>query len=182
MIKALTKKIEYMASKNKIVYKLSSLYYKNIVKNEAKLADINQNDNVLFIGGGPCPFSAILLHKYTGAKITIIDNDCGCINCAKKAVKKAGYEDNIKILHADGEDFLPNQFTAVFIAAQVSPVEKVFNYVKCACKKGVKILVRLPKQSIEKLYNNIDRNIFALCPRTTHAKSKNLECTVLYVS
>ena len=63
----ITQQIEYWAAANPLVYQLAALYYKDIIRREITLAQIGPSDHVLCIGGGPCPFSAILLHQFTGA-------------------------------------------------------------------------------------------------------------------
>ena len=87
LIQRTTKKLECLAARNKVVYNVLALYYKRIVNKEIRLADINENDRILCVGGGPCPFSGILLHEHTKAHVTIIDNDECCVEVSKQLVR-----------------------------------------------------------------------------------------------
>lgn len=53
LIPFVTKELEKVFSKSTMLVKLYSAFYKNIVKKEVKLAKINNNDSILFIGEAP---------------------------------------------------------------------------------------------------------------------------------
>ena len=90
-----------------------------LVKREARLADIREGDRVLCIGGGICPYTAILLHKYTGAHITVIDNNRSCVEKARKFVNRLGL-DKIKILPGDGRDICCHGYPVIHLAMQIA--------------------------------------------------------------
>jgi len=87
LITSLTQKVEWLANQSRLFYHCIALYYKNIIKREVRLANITPNDNILCIGGGPCPYTAIMLHQLTGAKVTVIDNNKHCVKSALFAAK-----------------------------------------------------------------------------------------------
>lgn len=176
-----TKLLEKFAAKNVIIYRALSLYYKKLVKKEASLANINSSDNVLCIGGGPCPFSGILLHEYTGAHVTIIDKDESCVHIAKGLVKNLGYTDKITILHSDGNDISPQDYTIIHMAVQVNPIEQVFSNLKQGCSLGAKILVRLPKEALTNFYSLNDRDIFMSNNKRTYHRWRNIGSTALFI-
>ncbi|MGI6577376.1 MAG: SAM-dependent methyltransferase [Eubacteriales bacterium] len=176
-----TKVLERVAAKNGSIYRAISLYYKRLVKAEVALADIRPTDRVLCIGGGPCPFSGILLHECTGAHVTIIDNDDHCVRVARNLIRKLDYEDSIDILHTDGNEISPENYNVIHMAVQVSPIEKVFSHIKQGCRQGAKILVRLPKKGLSKLYSIGDRSTFHACSRKVFHNWRNVESTALFI-
>ena len=122
-----TRIIEGMARKNCIIYKTILLYYKRLVKDEVELADIKSSDKVLCIGGGQCPFSGILLHEYTGAKVTIVDCDDYCVQVSRELIQILGYERDIDILHMDGKEVPLQDYDVIHTAVQVKPMDQVFH-------------------------------------------------------
>lgn len=181
LIQRTTTKLECLAARNKVVYNVLALYYKRIVNKEIRLADINENDRILCVGGGPCPFSGILLHEHTKAHVTIIDNDECCVEVSKQLVRKLGYEDSIKIYHGDGSDICPEDYTVIHMAVQVSPLDKVFSCMKQKCKLGSKILVRIPKKHLSHTYNVHDLTVFnAFNSRANHL-FRNIDSTALFI-
>ena len=177
----ITKILERFAAKHPFIYRMISLYYKRLVKEEIALANIQSTDRVLCIGGGPCPFSGILLHEYTGAHVTIIDNDVRCVRISRELIRKLGYADSIDILYSDGNDISPEDYNVIHMAVQVSPMEQVFCHLKQGCRFGSKILVRLPKQRLTNFYSISDRSVFhACCGRVVH-NWRNIDSTALFI-
>lgn len=181
IIPKITGFLERLAAKNTSVYRTISQYYKSLVKDEVALANIKSTDKVLFIGGGQCPFSGILLHEYTGARVTIIDNDDYCVRMSRELIQDLGYSDVIDVLHSDGKDISPEDYSVIHIAVQVSPMEQVFSNLKKGCSKGAKILVRLPKRTLTKFYSINDTSVFNnYCGRVIH-NWKNVGSTALFI-
>jgi len=179
-ITSVTQRIEYIAAKNSVIYKMAELYYKDVVQKEVELASILQDDRVLCIGGGACPLSAILLHRLTGAKITVIDNDRACVLASRRAINRLGYADSIEILHGDGDAIDPCKFSVVHFAMQVCPLEQVFRAVENRLSSGARILVRRPRHRIKGLYSSMDSEPLRSCARITHKHLRNLGETILY--
>ena len=182
---SITQVFEKFASKSVHFYKLISIYYRSIIRREIALAGISSADHVLFIGGGPCPCSAIMIHEITGARVTVVDYDVECINCSHKLICMLGYEKSIQIICKHGcemESFESSPYTIVLMAAQVDPVDEVFSHIKTKCSNGTKILIRLPKNKLKNRYHSaVHRDLFEKFPRTLHASINNLESTSLYV-
>ncbi|NLK27989.1 MAG: hypothetical protein GX306_06565 [Clostridiales bacterium] len=176
-----TKVLERLAAKNTPIYRTLSLYYKKLVREEVTLANIQATDKVLCIGGGPCPFSGILLHEYTGAHVTIIDNDECCVCIAKGLIEKLGYSDSITVLHSDGNNISPEDYSVIHMAVQVSPMEKVFCHLRQGCRMGAKILVRLPKKTLSNLYSINDLSVFQSCSGKAVHSWRNVDSTALFI-
>ena len=150
-ITKLTQLIELLATKSWLAYYSVAAYYRMLVKREASLAGINENDKVLCIGGGICPYTAILLHKYTKAHITVIDNNLECVEKSKKFINRLGL-DKINILFGDGEDICCHGYTVIHLAMQISPKELVLNEILQKAQPGTRVLIRKPKKGVDRLY------------------------------
>jgi len=168
-IKRLTYKIENRAAKAGLFYRLASQYYKDVIEKEVVLAGITANDNVLCIGGGMCPFSAILIHQLTGAKVTVIDNNSMCIPKARHIIKCLGLSKYVNVICSDGRDFDYREYSVIHLALQVSPMDKVFAQVKEKAAPGTRLLMRRPKKYFR------DKQ-----PYITH-KTRNIGSTMLHI-
>jgi trans-aconitate methyltransferase len=181
-IVSLTQKIEYWAAANPLVFRLAALYYQDIIRKEAELARITRDDHVLCIGGGPCPFSAILLHQLTGARITVIDNDQRCIEPARQVLSRMGLDSKVEILCQDGCAIDIHGYTVIHLAAQLSPMDQILSKIKEQAQPGTRLLIRTPKCRLASLYCQscacIDRSG---CQAVYHKKTRNLDSTLLYV-
>ncbi|MCL2387205.1 MAG: class I SAM-dependent methyltransferase [Defluviitaleaceae bacterium] len=178
-ITALTRKIEEWTSESEVVYKIAERYYQDVIQKEVVLANITSGDQILCIGGGICPFSAILLHRLTGAKVTVIDNNSACVKKARQVITRMGIENAVKVLCEDGRCVDVSKYTVVHFALQVFPMECVFSHIESRVVAGTKLLVRQPKRQVEKLYNQLPKPL-QYCPLTTHS-ARNIGCTLLYV-
>jgi len=178
-----TRKIEYAAAKSKLFYWIVSQYYRNVIKNEIDLANITNDDHILCIGGGFCPFSAILFHKITGAKVTVIDNCKECVREARHIIDRLGLGDHIRTVWQDGGnmEFSLSEFSVVHFALQVFPMDSVFPQVKKHVVPGTKLLVRRPKKTFEKMYSELSGSLLNCCRHITHQKACNIGSTLLYI-
>ncbi|MCL2222158.1 MAG: hypothetical protein FWC20_08050 [Oscillospiraceae bacterium] len=182
LITLATQKIEERAAAVGIIYQLVASYYKRVISREIDLAEISGDDNVLFIGGGICPLSAILIHQSTGAMVTVVDNDLDCVGKAALVVERLGLCDKIKVLYADGgdRDFLLDGYTVIHLALQVTPVEKVFAELKRRVSPGVKLLVRRPKDKLCALYCDLSAKTLNSCNCVIHPGASNIGSTFMY--
>jgi len=177
-----TRKIECRAVKSQAVYQLASQYYRNVIQKEIGLAGITENDHILCIGGGICPFSAILFQQATGAKVTVIDNNIACIPQAQQVIERLGLGEHVRVFCQDGGSAeLPlSEYSVVHFALQVSPMERVFSQVERRVAHGTRLLVRRPKSRLSGLYSRLPGFAMARCPHITH-KARNIGSTLLYV-
>ncbi|MCL2187482.1 MAG: hypothetical protein FWC16_06925 [Defluviitaleaceae bacterium] len=180
----LTQKIEAWAARNSAVYKLAEGYYRDVVQKEVALANINEGDHILCIGGGFCPFSAILLHRETGARVTVIDNCNDCVLLAQQMIRRMGLEKFIHVRLQDGASTPIGDYTVVHFALQVFPMECVFNHVKSQAAPGTRFLIRRPKDGLRSLYSKISNKVKHMlnqCPFAVHNNARNIGKTLLYV-
>ncbi|MCL2170522.1 MAG: hypothetical protein FWB71_00095 [Defluviitaleaceae bacterium] len=155
-ITKLTHKIETLAVRNPLIYRIAARYYTKIIQKEISLAGITENDRILCIGGGICPFSAIMLHQATGARVTVIDNQSACIPHARKVIKRLGISESVHVMCQDGccANLSLENFNIIHFAVQITPMESVFANAERLALAGTKFLVRQPKNSVNKLVGN----------------------------
>ena len=179
----LTQKIEYLASRSKLIYWAASLYYRNVIQGEIDLANITRDDHILCIGGGICPFSAILFHQITGAKVTVIDNCEDCIEEAQQVIARLGLSEYVHAVWQDGgnREFSFSDFSVVHFALQVFPMEGIVSNVKKQILPGTKLLVRRPKKCLSIMYSQLSGSSLACCRYITHQKACNIGSTLLYI-
>jgi D-arabinose 1-dehydrogenase-like Zn-dependent alcohol dehydrogenase len=125
-----------------------SLYYEKRVGMELEAASISYGDRALCIGGGPCPFTAVYIHKFTGAHVTAIDNKLDAVQAGNRFINKLNLRSAITFIHAEGEKVALDGFSLVHVALQVTPREKVIRHIQKCAAPHTQIIVRgvLPEQ------------------------------------
>lgn len=175
-----TKKIEKICCTNKWLIHLCSSYYKNVVKNEVELAQINKNDLVLCIGGGALPCTALQIVKYTGARVDVIDNDPKAVELSRKVIQKLNLNKQIEINLSEGACVDCCKYSVIHVALQATPrLEIMKNLMKCACK-GTRILMRVPKDALRTFYrerSEYDTNVLT----SVEQKSATMKATLMFV-
>jgi len=174
-MKKLSQSAERWALRHRWVYRLSAAYYRPIIRREIALANITAHDHVLFIGGGFCPFSAILLRELTGATITVIDCDPTCVSAACGFVGK-----DISVQRCNGMDAPLLGYTVVHVAMQVSPMQDVFAAARARAAGGTRLLLRVPKKTVSRAYDPLT-NQFLGCTTVAHNQFCSVHHTVLYI-
>jgi len=178
----LTYKIEALAAELGAVYRVAARYYQDVVEKESVLASITKDDHILCIGGGVCPFSAILFHQATGAKVTSIDSNAECIPVAQQVIDGLGIGNDVRMLCQDGGAVADlTQYSVVHLALQVTPMDEVFAQVEKQVKAGTRILIRRPKKSIDGAYSELPSPLLAGCPYVEYKQAGNIGSTLLYI-
>jgi len=176
-IQGLTYKIEDCAVRSRLFYRIAGRYYKSVIEKETALANITSRDHILCIGGGICPFSAILFRQATGARVTVIDNNYACIPKARQVIRRLELQSDVTVLHQEGGcanlDYAA--YSVIHLALQVSPMEQVFSKLKQQIHPGTRLLLRRPKKHL----GGMSRAIPADSPFISH-KSRNIGSTLLY--
>ncbi|MCL2426128.1 MAG: hypothetical protein FWD05_07300 [Oscillospiraceae bacterium] len=178
-----TQKIEYLATKTNFIYNIASRYYRDVVQKEIDLANITEDDHVLFIGGGFCPFSAILLNQASGARVTVIDNNSDCIIKAGEVVSRLGIADYVNLKLQDGgcSELSLCDYTVIHFALQVTPIEHVFKEIEKKVSPGTKLLIRRPKECLSRMYCKLAEILLTCCQHISHSKTSNIGNTYLYI-
>ncbi len=173
-----TKILEKNMARNLNLQKIIFTYYRPIVKKEVELAQVRLGQKVLCVGGGYFPATAILFHQLSGAKVTVIDNDIEAVESAHKLVVKLGLEHFVTVIHSDGIHSSSGDFDVIHIAMQVSPKEEVFHQLRTTLRDHAKLLIRTPKQHLERGYQPFQEMTETW---VTQVRYSNIQRTMLYV-
>ena len=144
---------EKVSSSSKILTWIYSRPYKRVIENEIRLAGINSNDTVLNIGCGAVPFTALYLALLTGCRVYALDLDPVAAGHALKCVRKAGLEDRITVLHADGCIEFEPHFTVSVVALQAAPKAKILNALNKTSSPGSRFIFRMPSLPYKNHYD-----------------------------
>ncbi|WP_350344370.1 methyltransferase domain-containing protein [Proteinivorax tanatarense] len=129
--------------------------YKNVMRNEIKLANITSNDVVLNIGCGAIPFTALHIVQMTGAKVIALDKDKEAVEKAKKCLSKYKLQKNIEIALGDGiVENLPD-FTVAIIALHVKEKATMLENLKLTKSPGARVVFRQPAVGYENEYGSL---------------------------
>ncbi|WP_353893873.1 class I SAM-dependent methyltransferase [Proteinivorax hydrogeniformans] len=147
--------------------------YKNVMRNEIKLANITSKDVVLNIGCGAVPFTALHIVQMTGAKVIALDKDKEAVEKAKKCLSKYKMQKNIEIVVGDGiVENLPD-FTVAIIALHVKEKAKMLENLKLAKKTGTRVIFRQPAAGYEEEYGCLPDNYIPNCKISQKMKAFN---------
>lgn len=181
VIPFITQKMECFLSRSRFFVSLYSMYYKIIVKHEVNLANIKYSDRVLCIGGGSVCSSAILIAKYTGAKVTVIDIDRCAVQNSRKVIRCLNLEDLIDVRLADGRGFDTKGYDVLHIALQVYPKGEVLKNVMRGSSIDSRILVRRPKDMLKGLYGFMFDDCYCkYCGKATY-RNFSVDSTILFM-
>jgi hypothetical protein len=152
---SITKRLEKLIFRHPVGRCWYGKYYKKMVENEVSLGEITEQDNVLCIGGGAMPCTAVEIHRRTGAKVLVIDTDPIAVKKASVFINNLQLNEYIEVMQADGQTLTPNKFSVIHLARQVFPREKVLGFLWDNVSEGTRILVREPKEALGIFYSPI---------------------------
>lgn len=157
MIPLLTTWLERMLALFPPLIGLYALYYKGLVEKEVHMGHISPGDKVLCIGGGPLPCTAMEIARTTGAKVDVVDTCSIAVGISRNIIKHRGLDEQITIRLARGEELNCSDYTVIHVARQVQPRHEVLANIRKNARRGARIILRLPHQSLQLLYQTLDR-------------------------
>jgi hypothetical protein len=95
-----------------------------------------KHGEIVFVGGGPLPLSAVVLHMRTGKPILCVDADAEASEYAGKLLTKLSLS-QVSAVHADGIDFDYGGASAIFIASLANRKMDVAKRIVETCKEPV---------------------------------------------
>jgi precorrin-6B methylase 2 len=133
---------EKVATKFDIISSNYLKMYHELVDKEINMVGISQNDQVIIIGCGSLPITAILVASKTNAQVIAIDKDNSAVKEANKYIRNHHLEDRVKIEHADGEFYPLKKFDVIYLSYGMKNKEKIFNIITKNTKKNSRIIFR----------------------------------------
>lgn len=137
------------------------IYYRYIIslKNEIKLAKINSKDKVLFIGSGPFPITAILIHELTHAKVDCVEKNKISAELSKKVIDYLNYGDSIHVINEDALTIDYSNYSVVVIAILAKPQDKIIKAIWEQISQGSRIIYRTSDLIRQAFYEKTKENI-----------------------
>ena len=153
------KTIDYIACKINSFAKLYENTIKKEYERESKLFNISKSKNILHIGCGSYPVTALTLAKISGCKVVAIDIDQRAIKLANKIINKKNLQDRIFINKGDGRSYPIKEFDTIIISSCSIPKIEILNYIFKTAKLNCKIIVREiygPSKAVVECINHHD--------------------------
>jgi Nicotianamine synthase protein len=128
-----------------------------LIDQELALLPANPED-ILFIGSGPLPLTAVLMHQQTGAYVTCIDCDPLAVAHSSRLLSKLRLDDAITVSSGRGEEVRIGRHDLVVIALLAQPKAAILanvanalrpdGHVLCRTSAGLKTLLYEPTEAI----------------------------------
>lgn len=125
--------------------KIGKIYEKTISKEYEKEINnlgLNNSKNILHIGCGSYPISAIAFSRIKDSNIVAIDNNKKAVKKARKIIFEKKLDNNIVIKEGDGASFSIEEFDTIIVSGCSIPKTKILKNIFEKSKKDTKIIVR----------------------------------------
>ncbi len=172
--------MEKKIASSRMLVSLYSGIYNEVVRNEIKLAGITAGDQVLNIGCGGIPFTALLIAKFTGARVWAIDNDQGAVDVARKCIAAQNMDHLISVLMLDGRDPFPHDFDVALVALQAEPKQEILDSLVAKGGSKARLVFRSPRSEVAHQYDSLP--VRPLFNRRIDQKQATFDCSVLYAN
>lgn len=121
--------------------------------------------NVLFVGGGPLPLTAIVLAQRYDLSVTVIEKEQEAVDLSRNLIQKLALKHKVTIIHQDALRFrCYSDFNVIFVAALAgvdSSIKKeILDHIKTCSKKGTHLIARSSWGSRGLLYRPLDTKLF----------------------
>jgi len=169
------KVMDFLANKFE---KIANNYEKDISKEyerETMLFKTSKANNILHIGCGAFPITAMTLAKMDCRKIVAIDRNPRAVKMASRLITKKNLYDFIKIENGDGRKYPLEKFDTIIISSNSTPkievLKHVFNNAGDNCKIIIRELCQLNKTILDCI--NSDPNIKLVKKIINKSESEN---------
>lgn len=134
--------VDYLSFKLEKFAQLYELSISQEYDKESELFDIKKDNNILHIGCGAYPISAIALTRNNGAKVTAIDRSRRAVERAKDTIYRKNLDKRITIEHGDGTEYPIEKFDTIIISGCAIPRINILKHIFDTAKSKSKIIVR----------------------------------------
>lgn len=126
----------------------------------------DENKEVVFIGSGPLPLTAIIMAQKTGMHMTCLDLDEYAIIRGHELTKKLGISDKIQYKQSAGHEYDYKNTALVMIASLVGNKEEVLNTIQNTADEPPQVAIRSAEGLHALLYEPVTTSIldvFNMC-------------------
>jgi len=125
--------------------KIAKIYDETVSKEyirEFNMFNIHDAENILHIGCGSYPITAMTLYNLNGGNITGIDRSKKAVEKAKIIIAEKHQNDRVKIIVGDGIKYSPEGFDTIIVSGCSIPKLKVLENLIKKAKPKSRIIVR----------------------------------------
>lgn len=134
-------------------YNFYVLYYRKVIEKEIRLANISGKDQVLNIGCGGIPFTAMQLSLLSGVRVVAIDVDEEAILAAREKIREHQLEDRVNLAVANGTGEIPFSFNVALVALQAEPKREILQNLIHRSEPGARLIFRQPRSGLSWQYD-----------------------------
>ncbi len=145
--------MEKKIASHRLLVSLLSRYYRKVVSREVNLAGVTSADQVLCVGCGGIPSTAIQTAKLTGAQVWAIDIDGEAVEAARRSIASLKMEEQIIAAEADGAGEIPFSFNVALVALQAEPKKEILDNLTKQGEPGVRLVFRRPRHHLFEQYD-----------------------------
>ncbi len=132
--------------------------FQSLISKELKLLEGNDFQNLLFIGSGPFPITAILLNKISGKPIDCLERDEESAKVSRKILQNLGLADQINVYLGDGGRYDLSKYDVILNALLAKPKWGIMNNIKKVCASKTRVLCRTSYGLRQLLYESTSSN------------------------
>lgn len=136
-------------------------FYRSLVKKELEMADLKGDENILVVGSGPFPMTALFLAE-KGFRVDCVDKDEKAIISGKEVVRQKKEDLDIRFKNIRGSSVDYSDYDAVWVPLHVTPREEIVVKILRDVDVGKKVIFRNPRGLWSKIYPEIDPTVFGL--------------------
>jgi hypothetical protein len=153
--------IERVLSKSKLLSELYIFPYRGVVSREISLSPILPKENILVLGCGPIPFTAILIARFTGARVLAVDNQQEATIAAGKLIRKLKLDHLVRIELADALTIKEqlHGVKVVFLALQLRPKNQIIHNLFLHADSNTRFIARIPRNKYVSFYETYPSSI-----------------------
>ncbi|MZQ86749.1 nicotianamine synthase [Paenibacillus sp. 5J-6] len=139
--------------------------YESLVGEELKqLRKISRPEEItspiVFVGSGPLPLSALLLHLRWNVSVICLDIDPDACKAARFMMERINLSENVQVVHRDGAEFDYADYQHVFIASLVTQKDKVLEQIRQS-NPGALVAIRTAEGIRRLMYEAINEEAIA---------------------
>lgn len=126
---------------------------------------VHTGHNVLFLGGGPLPLTAIILAQEYNIKVTVLDVSEDAVNLSSRLIKKLNLDDKVQVIHMSGQRFERyHEYDVIFLAALAgvhdSEKQAIFSQIHHSAAPETHILARSSYGKRQYLYRPLNLDAY----------------------
>ena len=113
-----------------------------LIRSEIALLEGALPQRILFIGSGPLPISAILMHLQTGLPVDCVALDASVVPVSRQVVENCGFGSLVRIQGSADADYDVSGYDLVVVGLLARRKKAVLTKLRKRCRPGCEILCR----------------------------------------